>query len=78
MFPEVEYTRSMVLKVLSTNPDDLKRAARRDKLHRLQTAVLLQLGRPHCSPKSIDDGECKGNHPLMAELFRLVNYSNLA
>ena len=25
-------------------------------------------------PKPIDDGECKGNHPQMAELFRLVNY----
>ena len=33
-------------------------------------------------PKPIDDGECKGNHPqisspFMAEVFRLVNYSNL-
>ena len=27
--------------------------------------------------KPIDDGECKGNHPQMGELFRLVNYSNL-
>ena len=28
-------------------------------------------------PKPIDDGECKGNHPHMGELFRLVNYCNL-
>ena len=27
-------------------------------------------------PKPIDDGECKGNFPQMAEIFRLVNYSN--
>ena len=25
-------------------------------------------------PSPIDDGECKGNHPQMAELFRVVKY----
>ena len=28
-------------------------------------------------PKPIDDGECKGNHPQMAETYRLVKYYNL-
>ena len=32
---------------------------------------------PNCSYPTIDDGECKGNHPQMAQLFRLVNYTNL-
>ena len=38
---------------------------------------LVKLQRPHCSPEPWNHGECWGNHPQMAELFRLVRYYNL-
>ena len=38
----------------------------------LHESSLGKLQRPHYD-LTIDDGECKGNHPQMAELFRSVN-----